>query len=123
MRAAMFDNLSKSMEKARRLIGKSGTLTAENMKEPLKEVGGVGGGGAEGMAGWDRGLVRGRAEVVRGRWACRSHVRARGMEASAAPGCVARQYCLEIVDGTGWMCKWPCKAILAAVGCVRTVAG
>lgn len=38
VRAAMFDNLSKSMEKARRLIGKSGTLTAENMKEPLKEV-------------------------------------------------------------------------------------
>ncbi|EFJ41797.1 hypothetical protein VOLCADRAFT_98179 [Volvox carteri f. nagariensis] len=49
VRAAMFDNLSKSLEKAQRLIGgcevpgvgvvgKSGTLTAENMKEPLKEV-------------------------------------------------------------------------------------
>lgn len=38
VRAAMFDNLSKSMEKARRLLSKDGTLTAENMKEPLKEV-------------------------------------------------------------------------------------
>ncbi|GFR45739.1 hypothetical protein Agub_g7155 [Astrephomene gubernaculifera] len=38
VRAAMFDNLSRSMEKAMRLIGKDGTLTAENMKEPLKEV-------------------------------------------------------------------------------------
>ncbi|GLC37601.1 hypothetical protein PLESTB_001669100 [Pleodorina starrii] len=38
VRAAMFDNLSRSIEKAQRLIGKTGTLTAENMKEPLKEV-------------------------------------------------------------------------------------
>ncbi|GLI66763.1 hypothetical protein VaNZ11_010730 [Volvox africanus] len=38
VRAAMFDNLSRSLEKAQRLIGKTGTLTAENMKEPLKEV-------------------------------------------------------------------------------------
>eukprot|EP00198_Chlamydomonas_reinhardtii_P007983 XP_001697320.1 chloroplast SRP54 subunit of signal recognition particle [Chlamydomonas reinhardtii] len=38
IRSAMFDSLSRSIEKAQRLIGKSGTLTAENMKEPLKEV-------------------------------------------------------------------------------------
>ncbi|KAG2491551.1 hypothetical protein HYH03_010121 [Edaphochlamys debaryana] len=38
VRAAMFDSLSSSIQKAQRLIGKSGTLTKENMKDPLKEV-------------------------------------------------------------------------------------
>ncbi len=89
MRAAMFDNLSKSMEKARRLIGKSGTLTAENMKEPLKEVG-------EGV--WGRGRGQGQAGLGRGRgWGhegriCRRPVLVQGSKASAVVGCVAGQY-------------------------------
>ena len=37
-RAAMFDNLSRSMEKAWKLVSKDGKLTAENIKEPLKEI-------------------------------------------------------------------------------------
>lgn len=38
IRAAMFDSLSRGMEKAVRMLGKDGTLTKENVKEPLKEV-------------------------------------------------------------------------------------
>lgn len=37
-RAAMFDNLSRSMEKAWKLVSKDGKLTPENIKEPLKEI-------------------------------------------------------------------------------------
>lgn len=36
--SAMFDGLSRGMERAVRLIGKDATLTPENVKEPLKEV-------------------------------------------------------------------------------------
>jgi signal recognition particle GTPase len=34
----MFDKLSRSMERARKLMTGSDRLTAENMKEPLKEI-------------------------------------------------------------------------------------
>jgi len=34
----MFDNLSRSMEKAWKLVSKDGKLTPENVKEPLKEI-------------------------------------------------------------------------------------
>lgn len=34
----MFDKLSRSMEKARKLMTGTDKLTAENMKEPLKEI-------------------------------------------------------------------------------------
>ena len=37
-RAAMFDNLSRSMEKAWKLVSKDGKLSPENVKEPLKEI-------------------------------------------------------------------------------------
>ena len=37
-RAAMFDNLSRSMEKAWKLVSKDGKLSPENIKEPLKEI-------------------------------------------------------------------------------------
>jgi signal recognition particle GTPase len=38
VRAAMFDNLSRSMEKAWKLVSKDSKLSAENIKEPLKEI-------------------------------------------------------------------------------------
>ena len=34
----MFDNLSRSMEKAWKLVSKDGKLSPENVKEPLKEI-------------------------------------------------------------------------------------
>ncbi len=37
-RAAMFDTLSRSMEKAWKTISKDGKLSAENVKEPLKDI-------------------------------------------------------------------------------------
>lgn len=37
-KAAMFDNLSRSMEKAWKMVSKDGKLTPENIKEPLKEI-------------------------------------------------------------------------------------
>mmetsp|Transcript_6365 Transcript_6365/g.14123 ORF Transcript_6365/g.14123 Transcript_6365/m.14123 type:complete len:540 (+) Transcript_6365:46-1665(+) len=37
-RAAMFDNLSRSVEKAWKMVSKDGKLTPENVKEPLKEI-------------------------------------------------------------------------------------
>ncbi|KAJ9509180.1 hypothetical protein QJQ45_001668 [Haematococcus lacustris] len=37
-RAAMFDSLSRSMERARKLMTGTDKLTAENIKEPLKEI-------------------------------------------------------------------------------------
>ncbi|KAG1654699.1 hypothetical protein FOA52_003924 [Chlamydomonas sp. UWO 241] len=38
VRAAAFDNLSRSMEKAWKMVSKDGRLTPENVKEPLKEI-------------------------------------------------------------------------------------
>ncbi|MEW5305596.1 MAG: hypothetical protein WDW36_008128 [Sanguina aurantia] len=38
VRAAMFDSLSRGMEQAFKMLGSNTTLTADNMKEPLKEV-------------------------------------------------------------------------------------
>ncbi len=38
MRAAAFDNLSRSLEKAWDLVRKDGRLTAENIKEPMREI-------------------------------------------------------------------------------------
>ncbi len=38
VRAAMFDRLSRSMDKARKLMTGNDKLTSENMKEPLKEI-------------------------------------------------------------------------------------
>lgn len=38
MRAAMFDNLSRSLEKAWDIVRKDGKLTADNIKEPMREI-------------------------------------------------------------------------------------
>jgi signal recognition particle subunit SRP54 len=38
VRAAAFDNLSRSLEKAWDLVRKDGRLTAENIKEPMREI-------------------------------------------------------------------------------------
>lgn len=38
IQAAMFDNLSRSMEKAWKMVSKDGKLTAENIKDPIKEI-------------------------------------------------------------------------------------
>ncbi len=38
--AAMFDDLSKSLEKAWSLVKKDGRLTVDNIKEPIREVSG-----------------------------------------------------------------------------------
>ncbi len=38
VRAAMFDNLSQSINKAWKMVQKDGKLTAENMKEPMREI-------------------------------------------------------------------------------------
>ena len=37
-RAAMFDGLSRSLEKAWDTVRKDGKLTAENIKEPMREI-------------------------------------------------------------------------------------
>ncbi len=38
VRAAMFDNLSQSINKAWKMVQKDGKLTPDNMKEPMKEI-------------------------------------------------------------------------------------
>lgn len=38
IRSAMFDKLSRSVERAWKMVSKDGKLTPENVKEPLKEI-------------------------------------------------------------------------------------
>ena len=128
VRAAMFDSLSRSVDKARKLISGDGKLTSENIKEPLKEI-------RRALLEADvslpvvRRFIKKVEEKSLGKQVRERLLHSKGLHATSTlhthgevPGVVVASPVWRAWPIAGWRCAWyACVAGRGAIGMIKGV--